>query len=58
MSIWKIVGLCLLIWAFIDIAMGRTFLHRSISRAEEPMLFWTVAAGWVAVASTLLVYYE
>jgi hypothetical protein len=58
MSTWKILGLCLLVWAFIDIAMGRTFLHRSISRTQEPTFFWTVAAAWVSIATILLVYYE
>lgn len=58
MSPWRIVGFGLLAWALFDIASGRTFLHRSISRDDEPLLFWAVAGLWVAVGAVLIVIYE
>ena len=57
MSVWEIVGYGLLAWACYDIAKGRTYLLRSISRAEEPLFFWPVALAWAAFGAYLIVKY-
>ena len=57
MAIWEVIGYVLLVWACFDITKGRTYLHRAISRSEEPMFFWPVALAWAGMGIYLVIKY-
>ena len=47
---WRIVGVLLLGWVGWDLYAGYTLLHEFIYREENPVMYWSVLAGWFALA--------
>ncbi|MEM9290777.1 MAG: hypothetical protein AAGD01_03765 [Acidobacteriota bacterium] len=47
-------GALFLYWVLPNLATGRTFLVSTVTRAEEPVLFWCIQAAWVALGLLLI----
>jgi hypothetical protein len=50
MNIWLLVGSALLIWDIYEIITGTTWIHRKVSCADEPQLYWILIAVWTILA--------
>lgn len=53
---WQVVGCGLLLWAAFDLLGGHTYLHRAISRQQEPGLFWSIWMTYLTIAITLMMW--
>ena len=54
---WLIIGVGLMLWVAIDLAIGKTWIHREVVRRDEPWLFWGLMAVWTALALYCIVPY-
>lgn len=50
MNVWLYAGIALLIWDAYEIITGTTWIHRKVSRAKEPKLYWIMIAIWTILA--------
>jgi len=53
---WQILGIGLLIWAAYDLFSGQVYLHRSITRQEEPGFYWSVWMLYLVIAIVLVLW--
>lgn len=49
MIFWTIIGVLILLWVGYDVYTGTVWVHRELSRASEPILYWF----WITVYSFL-----
>ena len=54
MSAWVILGLVSLAWSGLEVLTGEAWLHRSVRRSEEPLLFSAVASFWALLGLSCL----
>ena len=50
MNVWLVVGIALLAWDIYEIYTGSTWIHRKVTRAKEPALYWVLIAIWTVLA--------
>ena len=50
MNVWLVVGIALLAWDIYEIYIGSTWIHRKVTRAKEPALYWVLIAIWTVLA--------
>ena len=50
-GVWQYVGLALAAWVLFDLLAGYAYLHRKVTRREEPALYWITMLIWSAIAA-------
>lgn len=48
--VWPFVGVLLLLWVAYDLFIGWTYLHRTVIRKKEPLMYWLTLALWTGLA--------
>lgn len=54
MSFWFIIGIIIIVWVVYDIMSGTVWIHRPVSYATEPFLFWFCITVYLALGISCL----
>lgn len=52
MNFWLLVGYALIAWITYDLIKGEVWLHRKVTRSDEPVLYWLGIAVYTIFAIT------